>query len=254
MNKDKVYLKGYVLGHAADTLGYQGLLVQLENLDVVEIDKDLVHKEVDEPQLIKLKDIIARIKGFDSDTQIVWLDAILNELGSDYGILKYKTGYEQGRFEGEYVGQQLKDADKVRQELNKPVVKQFVADWIKYCKNTNVTMTRALLVGEVDFYNYANQKDLSRLTDFFSDGKNQEIFARAWLDGYTVEKEKRYFVRLKHAGISNSLLKRTPKGEWWFGINFDDDESQAHTRKELEKAGFGWVIDCPGIEIEEVEE
>ena len=253
MNKDKVYLKGYVLGHAADTLGYQGLLVQLENLDVVEIDKDLVHKEVDEPQLIKLKDIIARIKGFDSDTQIVWLDAILNELGSDYGILKYKTGYEQGRFEGEYVGQQLKDADKVRQELNKPVVKQFVADWIKYCKNTNVTMTRALLVGEVDFYNYANQKDLSRLTDFFSDGKNQEIFARAWLDGYTVEKEKRYFVRLKHAGISNSLLKRTPKGEWWFGINFDDDESQAHTRKELEKAGFGWVLDCPGIEIEEVE-
>ena len=56
MNKDKVYLKGYVLGHAADTLGYYGLLVQLENLDVVEIDKDLVHKEVDEPQLIKLKD------------------------------------------------------------------------------------------------------------------------------------------------------------------------------------------------------
>lgn len=128
MNKDKVYLKGYVIGHAADTLGYQGLLVQLENLDVVEIDKNLVHKKIDEPQLIKLKDVIARIKDFDSGTQIVWLDAILNELGSDYGILKYKTGYEQGRFEGEYVGQQLKDADKVRQELNKPVVKQFVAD------------------------------------------------------------------------------------------------------------------------------
>ncbi|MDS5353406.1 DUF1642 domain-containing protein, partial [Streptococcus pneumoniae] len=24
-------------------------------------------------------------------------------------------------------------------------------------------------------------------------------------------------------------------------------------RKELEEAGFGWVFDCPGIEIEEVE-
>lgn len=70
--------------------------------------------------------------------------------------------------------------------------------------------------------------------------------------GYTVEKEKRYFVRLKHAGISNSLLKRTPKGEWWFGINFDD-ESQAHTRKELENSGWDWVFDCPGIDIEEVE-
>ena len=27
-----------------------------------------------------------------------------------------------------------------------------------------------------------------------------------------------------------------------------------HNRKELEEAGFGWMFDCPGIEIEEVEE
>ena len=26
-----------------------------------------------------------------------------------------------------------------------------------------------------------------------------------------------------------------------------------HTRKELEEAGFDWVFDCTGIEIEEVE-
>lgn len=42
MNKDKVFLKGYVIGHAADTLGYKGLMVQLENLDIVEIDKNLL--------------------------------------------------------------------------------------------------------------------------------------------------------------------------------------------------------------------
>ena len=51
-------------------------------------------------------------------------------------------------------------------EPQKPVMPQFVVDWIKYCKNTNATMTRALLVGEVDFYNYANQKDFSRLKEF----------------------------------------------------------------------------------------
>lgn len=50
MNKEKVYLEGYVVGHAADTLGYKGLLVQIENLDVVEIDKNLVHKDINEPQ------------------------------------------------------------------------------------------------------------------------------------------------------------------------------------------------------------
>lgn len=111
----------------------------------------------------------------------------------------------------------LKDLRQL-DEPEKVKVPQFVADWIKYCKNTNVTMTRALLVGEVDFYNYANQKDLSRLTDFFSDGKNQEIFARSWLDGYTVER------------------------------------SIYHTRKEIEEAGFGWVFDCPGVKVKEATE
>lgn len=50
MDKDKVYLKGYVIGHAADTLGYKGRIVQLESLDIVEIDENLVYKEIDEPQ------------------------------------------------------------------------------------------------------------------------------------------------------------------------------------------------------------
>lgn len=97
-----------------------------------------------------------------------------------------------------------------------------------------------------------NGIDLKDLSEGFGELENKKRLIKAILDGYEIEKEKRYFVRLKNAGISNSLLKRTSKGEWWFGINFDD-ESQAHTRKELEEAGFGWVFDCPGIEIEEVE-
>lgn len=59
MNKDKVYLKGHVIGRAVDTLGYQGLMVQLENLDVVEIDKNLVHKEIDEPQKTVVPQFVA---------------------------------------------------------------------------------------------------------------------------------------------------------------------------------------------------
>lgn len=93
--------------------------------------------------------------------------------------------------------------------------------------------------------------ELKDLSERFRELENRKRLIKAILDGYEVEEEKRYLVRLKNAGISNSLLKRTSKGEWRFGINFDD-ESQAHTRKELEQAGFGWVFDCPGIEIEEV--
>ena len=94
--------------------------------------------------------------------------------------------------------------------------------------------------------------ELKDLSEGFRELENRKRLIKAILDGYEVEQEKRYFVILKNAGISNSLLKRTSKGEWWFGINFDD-ESQAHTRKELEQAGFGWVFDCEGIEIKEVE-
>lgn len=131
-------------------------------------------------------------------------------------------------------------------EPQKVTIPQFVADWIEYCKNTNVTMTRAILVGDVDFYNYANQKDLSRLIDFFSDGKNQEIFARAWLDGYTAEKE--YLVKIK---ANNQYIMNNPDEN---AIFFYSSEAYSSlTRKELEDVGFGWVFDCEGIEIKEVE-
>lgn len=221
-------------------------------VDVSEFLGDL--RQLDEPKLLKLKDVIARIKKLDLGTQKVWLDEILNELGSDYGTLKYKDGYGQGKLEGEWVGQQLKDADKIRQELNKPVIPQFVADWIKYCKNTNLTMTRALIVDEVDFYNYANQKDKSRLIDFLMVGKNQEIFARAWLDGYTIEK-KRYLVKMKGIDTNFNFLNRYRNENYWIFSNKEENTlyQTHHTRKELEDAGFGWMFDCEGIEIKEVE-
>ena len=69
---------------------------------------------------IKLRDVIKRIKDLDVGAREVWLNEILNELGSDFGSAKYKDGYEQGKLDGEWVGQQLKDADKIRLELNKP--------------------------------------------------------------------------------------------------------------------------------------
>lgn len=249
MNKDKVYLEGYVVGRAADTLGYQGLMVQLENLDIVEIDKNLVHKEIGEPQLLKLKDVIARIKGFDIGTQKVWLNEILNELGSDYGTLKYKAGYEQGKVEGALIH---------CEEPQKPVVPQFVANWIEYCKLTGVSLYHALEMGDLYFYNYANQKDDLKLKDFFETENNQEAFARAWLDGYTVEKEKRYLVKMKGIEGHNSYLKYNKNlKHWYFGslfiYNNDVDTRTYHTRKELEEAGFGWVFDCEGMEIEKVE-
>ena len=213
---------------------------------------DLVLKDLrslDEPELLpfKLKDVVGRIRGFDPTTQTRWLNDIIKELGNDYGSVKYREGYEQGKFEGEWVGNQLKDADKVRKELNKPVISQFAADWIEYCKVRKITLAHAL-------YHSEEAKNKSVFRWLFEDLDNQETFARAWLDGYEVEKEKHYKIEVK--GVSeNSVLIHDKTEECWF---FEDDNNEDtiyvyHTRKELEEAGFGWVFDCPGIKIKEVE-
>lgn len=83
-----------------------------------------------------------------------------------------------------------------------------------------------------------------------SNPKNQETFARAWLDGYEVEEEKRYEVKLKN---TDDYLVKTNNDDYRFYNNIYTTRRK-HTREEIEKAGFGWVFNCPGIEIEEVEE
>ena len=133
---------------------------------------------------------------------------------------------------------------------------EFVNKWLEYCKNTGVTLTRALLVDDVDFYNYANQKDFTRLKDFLIVEKNQELFARAWIFGCTV-KEKRYLVKVRGISKYSAYLNRDIATNKWFmsGENdYPDTTRTHHTRPELEKAGLGNVFDNPSFKVKEVEE
>jgi phage protein len=84
---------------------------------------------------------------------------------------------------------------------------------------------------------------------------NPELFARAWLDGYEVEKEKRYLVKVKNVLTRQGALNRNKKSGRFIFSNPEENSlyDTKFTRKELEDAGFGWVFDCEGIEIEEVE-
>ena len=133
-------------------------------------------------------------------------------------------------------------------EPQKVTIPQFVADWIEYAKFEDYH-----LLGAMDAIATSGRKNLYEW--FWDYDDNMDLFARAWLDGYTVEKEKRYRVKVK--GIhseSEYLYYGMGSCKWRFR---EKNESgyfrKNHTRKELEEAGFGWVFDCPGIEIEEVE-
>jgi hypothetical protein len=232
----KVLLYGTYDGFTRSTDGLHRIVVVLEGGERVEIPKEFVVSadQMVNKNKIKLKDVVARIKSFDVDAREAWLNEILNELGSDYGALKYKAGYEQGRFEGEYVGQQLKDADKVRQELNKPTVPQIIADYIKYTKDAEWDLQEAM-----DDVAYEDNKDLRK---WFNN--NIELFARAWIDGYTVEKEPKYTVKFKATKqyLCNDDL----------GPHFDPSFRTNFTKSDLEKLDLGWVFDCEGMEVEKV--
>lgn len=97
-----------------------------------------------------------------------------------------------------------------------------------------------------DAFEYVWEVATGELREWFRKLENRNNFARAWLDGYEVEEEKRYFVKVK---ATKHYISKDGIGKIFFSLAY----KESFTKKELEDAGFGWVFDCPGIEIEEVE-
>lgn len=135
----------------------------------------------------------------------------------------------------------------------KPVVPQYVADWYEGHKDEfEINLYREICRTEENY-------ECGSLTDFqewLISGKTNpfSVLVNMHQFGYEVEKEKRYRVsmpktrnRKDHAQL---LCEADGKvfwcGEWYkFRTKF--------TRKELVANGFGWVFDCTGVEVKEVE-
>lgn len=128
---------------------------------------------------------------------------------------------------------QLDEPEKVK-------VPQFVDDVIEGAREHSPELEDAL--------HYACSNGSQEFTEWYQKKSNRDLFARAWLDGYEVEEEKRYFVKLK--AVDQYLV--SVKDEDFLGFLQSRLRSK-FTRKELEDANLGWVFDCEGIEIEEVE-
>ena len=141
--------------------------------------------------------------------------------------------------------------DKLKQldEPQKVTVPQFVADYIKDAKYYEWDLDDV-------FDHIAEESGESEIFKWFYTLGNIDVFVRAWLDGYEVEKEKRYIVKMKGMNKSSTILKLDKiLGSWYLGEDAEYSYTKdAHTRKELEEAGFGGVFDSPLFEVEEVEE
>ena len=146
----------------------------------------------------------------------------------------------------------LQDLEQL-DEPEKVTIPQFVADW--YEKNKD-EFELNLWVFLTDF-DEENIDMSERFGIWLGDEDNNPIQTLVNMHqfGYEVEKEPKYTVKIKSTKCSTtSLVFSESTGAWFFSVTTYQGVRFKHTRKQLEEAGFGWVFDCPGIEIEEVTE
>ena len=132
---------------------------------------------------------------------------------------------------------------KLLDESQKVTIPRFIADWIVQAKEDGYNIAGAI-----------HEAPRGAVDDWL-ELENVDIFAEAWINGYTIEKEKRYTVKMKGMDKEFTMFKLDKiRGSWYLGNDTEYSYTKTtHTRKELEEAGFDWVFDCTGIEIEEVE-
>ena len=120
-------------------------------------------------------------------------------------------------------------------ESQKVVVPQFVADWLEVCKeNLGFGLSNAM-----SHSTSAMNKQPNWVKGWFNLKDNQETFAKAWLFGYEVEKEKLYKVSLKKNGLGIGIQQQ------------DGSFKDKFTKTELSEYGFD---DLDVYETKEVEE
>ena len=146
----------------------------------------------------------------------------------------------------------LQDLEQL-DEPQKVVVPQFVADWYEEHKEN-------LEYNIWDWMKY-NLEPKKRENVIFSQwlGKTVnnpvETLIKMKLYGYEVEKEKRYYVRLKNVDENYNYLNHIKHLDAWCLTEIKTDKKfrTTHTRKQLEDGGFGEVFNSPLFEVEEVE-
>lgn len=123
-------------------------------------------------------------------------------------------------------------------------VPPFVAVWYEINKeNLDKNIAYLCLNNWGEFINDKTLFNWMSNTDNFI-----QILVNMHQFGYEVEKEKRYTVVMKET--KQPLYYNAGDKKLFFSLG---GLATNFTRKQLEGAGFGWVFNCEGIEIEEVE-
>lgn len=161
-----------------------------------------------------------------------------------------------------YITDDIVDKSKI-----KVTIPQSVADWIRKCKTFKSFAVSLSFALQPSVWEANGLSDES--IEWLANAENQEIFARAWLDGYTVEtveEEKKYEITLlnrndgdlylvnQNANLGDKYGHFSPVVLLFTKSTFFSEKCYKLTKKEVVSNGFGWVFDCEGIEVEEVKD
>lgn len=125
-------------------------------------------------------------------------------------------------------------------EPQKVKVPQVVEDWLSNLKSGLFGLNYDSVSSEIYDWVYDTEDNIRKLH-------------LAFVYGYEVEKEKQYLVKMPKANFNGNIQILSFKNNSFFWSSNWKGYKTHHTRKELEEADFGWVFDCEGIEVEEVE-
>ena len=139
----------------------------------------------------------------------------------------------------------LKDLRQL-DEPQKVVVPQFVADWYENHKDDFEFNVWDWVAYSDESEKLENKEFNSWIND--SEGNPIQTLVNMHQFGYEVEKEPKYIVKMK--ATKQPLFYNNMYEKIFFSMG---DLATRFTRKQLEEVGLGWVFDCEGIEIEEVE-
>lgn len=135
----------------------------------------------------------------------------------------------------------------------KPVVPQYVADWYEEIKDS----FEYNLIEAINNIPYgAPEEEFSDFEKWLEDEQSLTTLVNMHQFGYEVEKEPRYTVRVKGIDSYTTHLNQNLYNQDWFFASICEVKGfrTKHTRKELEDADFGWMFDCEGVEVKEVDD
>lgn len=117
---------------------------------------------------------------------------ILENLECSTESLSYDNGYEQGVYDSLSHVILLDEPKKV-------VVPKFVAEWLETCKE-NASLADCL---QCQYFSASDDGDVyatEKVENWVFENDNDKLLANAWVNGYEVETEQLYYVKLPEIG------------------------------------------------------